>query len=82
MPHRRSFNSVNADPSVQEVVYVGDIHSGSEASTQHYDQEVFNRYSLPAVPEFVSYGDGSLWASLYDASEVYRVDRRADRSER
>ena len=27
-------DTVNADPSVQEVIHVGDIHSGSEACTE------------------------------------------------
>jgi hypothetical protein len=30
----------NADPSIQEVVQVGDIHSGSEPCTVPYDQSV------------------------------------------
>src|SRR6201989_1176463 len=34
--------TVNADPTIQEVVHVGDIHSGSEACTQNYDQKIFD----------------------------------------
>ena len=38
-------NSINADPSVQEVVFVGDIHSGSERCTTAYDQSIYSLWT-------------------------------------
>jgi hypothetical protein len=38
-------DTINADPSVQEVVHVGDIHSGSEACTVPYDQAIYDRWT-------------------------------------
>ena len=35
-------DTINADPSIQAVVHVGDIHSGSEACTVAYDQAIFH----------------------------------------
>jgi len=47
---------------------------GKISKVDERTNRVVARYSLPAVAEFVTYGDGSLWASAYDASRVYRVD--------
>jgi hypothetical protein len=38
-------STINADPSIQEVIHVGDIHSGSEPCTAAYDQSVFNAWT-------------------------------------
>src|SRR5262244_3610972 len=35
-------DTINADSSVQEIVHLGDIHSGSEPCTVAYDQAVFS----------------------------------------
>jgi hypothetical protein len=37
--------SINNDASVQEIVHVGDIHSGSQKCTVAYDQSVFNLWT-------------------------------------
>jgi len=43
-------NTINIDPSIQEVVHVGDIHSGSEACTVAYDQAIFNFWTAFQKP--------------------------------
>jgi hypothetical protein len=37
-------DTINADKSIQEVVHVGDIHSGSEPCTNAYDQSIFDKW--------------------------------------
>src|SRR5262249_28389485 len=43
-------DTINADPSVQEVIHVGDIHSGSEACTQPFDEAIFNLWKAFVQP--------------------------------
>jgi len=50
---------------------------GKISKIDEQTNRVVARYSLPSVAEFVTYGDGSLWASAYDASRVYRIDPRS-----
>src|SRR5438477_3453088 len=45
-------DSINADPKVDLVLHVGDIHSGKQYCTQPYDQSIYDlwtRYKDPVV---------------------------------
>ena len=37
--------SINHDASVQEVIHVGDIHSGSQKCTVAYDQSIYSLWT-------------------------------------
>jgi hypothetical protein len=60
--------SVNADPSVQEVVHVGDIHSGSQKCTAAYDQSVFNLWTAYEKPLVYTPGDNE-WSDCTKVKE-------------
>ncbi|HZT84886.1 MAG TPA: hypothetical protein VE984_05640 [Gaiellaceae bacterium] len=47
---------------------------GKLSKVDERTNRVFARYTIPSVAENVTFGDGSLWAAAYDASEVYRID--------
>lgn len=49
--------TINADPSVQAVVHVGDIHSGSEACTVAFDTAIFEKWRAFAQPLIYTPGD-------------------------
>ena len=66
-------NTINADPSVQEVVHVGDIHSGSEACTQSYDRQVFNLWKAFTQPLIYTPGDNE-WSDCTKAKELAGTD--------
>ena len=65
--------TVNADPSIQEVVHVGDIHSGSEACTQNYDQQVFNLWKGFTRPLVYTPGDNE-WSDCTKTKELAGTD--------
>src|SRR5262249_47968668 len=50
-------DTINADPSIQAVIHVGDIHSGSEACTFAYDQAIFNFWTAFQRPLIYTPGD-------------------------
>src|SRR5262245_13668528 len=43
-------DTINGAPSIQAVVHVGDIHSGSEACTVAYDQAIFQFWTAFQKP--------------------------------
>src|SRR5581483_6130027 len=65
--------TVNADPSIQAVIHVGDIHSGNEACTQHYDQEVFNLWKAFNQPLVYTPGDNE-WSDCTKTKELNGTD--------
>jgi hypothetical protein len=52
---------INADPQVGGVINIGDLHSGSEACTQVYDQGVAEMWKSFADPVYYTPGDNE-WA--------------------
>jgi hypothetical protein len=61
-------DTINADPSVQEVVHVGDIHSGSEPCTVAYDQSIFSLWTRFEKPLIYTPGDNE-WSDCTKAKE-------------
>ena len=61
-------DTINADPSIQEVVHVGDIHSGSEPCTQAYDQSIFDKWTAFQKPLIYTPGDNE-WSDCTKANE-------------
>jgi hypothetical protein len=61
-------DSINADPKVDLVVHVGDIHSGSQYCTQAYDQAVFDLWTAYKDPLVYTPGDNE-WADCHKAAE-------------
>jgi hypothetical protein len=66
-------DTINADPSVQEVVHVGDIHSGSEACTVPFDQAIFNFWTAFVRPLIYTPGDNE-WSDCSKAKELAGLD--------
>jgi hypothetical protein len=60
--------TINADPSVMEVVHVGDIHSGSEPCTSVYDQSIFNLWTSFQKPLVYTPGDNE-WSDCTKTKE-------------
>jgi hypothetical protein len=60
--------TINADPSVEEVVHVGDIHSGSEPCTAAYDQAIFNKWTAFQKPLIYTPGDNE-WSDCTKVKE-------------
>src|SRR5215510_14355329 len=50
-------DTFNADSSVQEVVQVGDIHSGSEPCTAAYDHSIYSFWTAFQQPLIYTPGD-------------------------
>jgi Calcineurin-like phosphoesterase len=61
-------DTINADQSVQEVVHVGDIHSGSEPCTRAYDLSVFGLWSVFRQPLIYTPGDNE-WSDCTKKNE-------------
>jgi hypothetical protein len=61
-------DTINADTSVQEVVHVGDIHSGSEPCKQTYDQAIFTDWQAFEKPLIYTPGDNE-WSDCTKAKE-------------
>ncbi|HEY2852437.1 MAG TPA: metallophosphoesterase [Gemmatimonadaceae bacterium] len=66
-------NTIDADPGVQEVVHVGDIHSGSEACTVAYDQAIYNFWTAFHRPLIYTPGDNE-WSDCTKAKELAGKD--------
>jgi hypothetical protein len=62
-------STFNADPSIQEVIHVGDIHSGSEPCTVAYDQSIFNDWLAFEKPLIYTPGDNE-WSDCSKAKEL------------
>jgi hypothetical protein len=61
-------STVNADPSIQDVIHVGDIHSGSEPCTKAYDDSIFNLWKAFVQPLVYTPGDNE-WSDCTKAKE-------------
>jgi hypothetical protein len=61
-------NTINADSTVQEVVHVGDIHSGSEPCTVAYDQSIYNLWTEFQKPLIYTPGDNE-WSDCTKVKE-------------
>jgi hypothetical protein len=80
LPKNAEFNAtaafiqtINADPSIQEVVHVGDIHSGSEACTVPFDEAIFNFWKAFVQPLVYTPGDNE-WSDCSKAKELAGTD--------
>jgi hypothetical protein len=65
--------TVNADASVEDVLHVGDIHSGSEACTQAYDQAVFDLWKAFSRPLIYTPGDNE-WSDCTKTKQLNGTD--------
>jgi hypothetical protein len=61
-------DTINADSNVQEVVHVGDIHSGSEPCTTAYDQSIYSLWTAFQKPLIYTPGDNE-WSDCTKAKE-------------
>src|SRR5882757_2551090 len=50
-------DNVNADPKVDLVLHVGDIHSGKQFCTENYDRTVFDLWKAYKTPVIYTPGD-------------------------
>jgi hypothetical protein len=66
-------DTINADPSVQEVIHVGDIHSGSEACSKPFDRAIFNFWTAFIRPLIYTPGDNE-WSDCSKAKELAGLD--------
>ena len=60
--------SINADPKVDLVLHVGDIHSGSQFCTASYDQEIFDLWTAFKNPLIYTPGDNE-WTDCHKTKE-------------
>lgn len=60
--------TINADPKVDLVLHVGDIHSGKQFCTETYDRQVFNLWTAFKDPLIYTPGDNE-WADCHKAAE-------------
>jgi hypothetical protein len=56
--------SINADPKVDLVVHVGDIHSGSQNCTEAYDRDVYDLWTAFKNPLIYTPGDNE-WTDCH-----------------
>jgi hypothetical protein len=61
-------DSVNADPDVQTVLQVGDIHSGKQFCTKAYDQSVLDLWTRFRDPLVYTPGDNE-WSDCHKAAQ-------------
>src|SRR5262245_6913565 len=61
-------DTINADSSVQEIVQVGDIHSGSEPCTVAYDRSIYSLWTAFRKPLVYTPGDNE-WSDCTKAKE-------------
>src|SRR3954470_3938523 len=60
--------SINADPKVDLVLHVGDIHSGKQFCTEAYDRSLFNLWAACEKPLGYPRGDKE-WSDCHKATE-------------
>src|SRR4051795_6309663 len=60
--------SINADPKVQHVIHVGDIHSGKQVCSEAYDRSVFDLWTAFSDPLVFTPGDNE-WADCHKSGE-------------
>ena len=61
-------NAVNADPAVQLVLHVGDIHSGKQFCTLAYDQQIAGMWTQYSDPLVYTPGDNE-WSDCHKIGE-------------
>jgi hypothetical protein len=61
-------NTINADSSVEDVVHVGDIHSGSEPCTVAYDESIYGLWTAFQRPLVYTPGDNE-WSDCTKVKE-------------
>jgi len=59
--------TINNDPSVSEVIHVGDIHSGKQFCTQAYDDDIASLWQNFTKPLVYTPGDNE-WSDCHKAS--------------
>src|SRR5262249_48343597 len=69
--------SINNDSSIQEVVHVGDIHSGSQKCTVAYDQSIYNLWTAYREPLIYTPGDNE-WSDCTKTKELPGSDLNGD----
>jgi hypothetical protein len=62
-------STINADPSVSEVVHVGDIHSGKDFCTEAYDNQIASLWRQYRKPLVYTPGDNE-WADCHKATSL------------
>jgi hypothetical protein len=62
-------DTVNADPQVDGVIHVGDIHSGSEPCTKAYDDQIAADWQAFQDPLYYTPGDNE-WADCQKAKQL------------
>lgn len=61
--------TINADPSVGDVVHVGDIHSGKDFCTEAYDDQIATLWGQYTKPLVYTPGDNE-WTDCHKASSL------------
>lgn len=61
-------DSINADPQVDLVLHVGDIHSGKQFCTEAYDRTVYSLWTAFKNPVLYTPGDNE-WADCHKVAE-------------
>jgi hypothetical protein len=61
--------TINADPSVSEVIHVGDIHSGKQFCTQSYNADIASLWQSFTKPLVYTPGDNE-WSDCHKATSV------------
>jgi hypothetical protein len=61
-------DTINADPDVQDVIHVGEIHSGSEPCTNAYDQSIYDKWTAFQRPLVYTPGDNE-WSDCTKTNE-------------
>ena len=59
---------INADPKVDLVLHVGDIHSGKQFCTEAYDRQIFDFWTAFKNPLIYTPGDNE-WSDCHKAAE-------------
>jgi hypothetical protein len=61
--------TINADPSVSEVIHVGDIHSGKDFCTEAYDNQIASLWQQFGKPVVYTPGDNE-WSDCHKATSL------------
>ncbi|MGZ4153845.1 MAG: hypothetical protein ACXVQ0_05145 [Actinomycetota bacterium] len=61
--------TINADPSVSEVIHVGDVHSGKQFCTEEYDNQIASLWQDFNDPLVYTPGDNE-WTDCHKVSSV------------
>ena len=62
-------STINADPSVSEVIHVGDIHSGKDFCTEAYDNQIASLWQQFRKPVVYTPGDNE-WSDCHKATSL------------